>query len=312
MAWNTRPDPRVESGVSDLIRWETDLEPAAVRATTMIVALEGFIDAGRAQALAVEHLLTTSESRVLASFDLDALLDYRARRPRMIFDRDHWASASTASLAIHRLTDATGQPYLLLTGPEPDYRWEAFIEVALRAARVLGVRTIASMHGVPVGVPHTRPVTISRYASSRVLLDPESTSVFGRVEVPGSAQSLLQFRAGEAGFDVLGFAVHVPPYLMETRFTPAVAAGLRAMSAVTGLDLRIGRLDGEAESDLATIDRQVAADPEAAEVVAEMERRYDEIIANGDALVGTLPNADEIGAEFESFLRAQKRGEAQA
>jgi hypothetical protein len=58
----------------------------------LIQALDGFIDAGGAKRIAREHLLATYESQVVATFDVDQLLDYRARRPAMLFVEDHWAS----------------------------------------------------------------------------------------------------------------------------------------------------------------------------------------------------------------------------
>ena len=56
----------------------------------LIQALTGFVDAGAASRVAREHLLDTLESRVVATFDIDQLLDYRSRRPVMLFVEDHW------------------------------------------------------------------------------------------------------------------------------------------------------------------------------------------------------------------------------
>ena len=58
----------------------------------LVQALTGFVDAGSAIQLARENLLDRLDSQVVATFDLDQLLDYRSRRPPMIFDEDHWVS----------------------------------------------------------------------------------------------------------------------------------------------------------------------------------------------------------------------------
>ena len=63
---------------------------------------------------ALDHILETHESRVIASFDVDQLLDYRGRRPVMVFDRDHWSSYDDPSLLLHRVVDKEGVPFLLL------------------------------------------------------------------------------------------------------------------------------------------------------------------------------------------------------
>src|SRR5215212_7783190 len=58
----------------------------------LIQALTGFVDAGSAIQLSREHLVEHLEGRKIATFDVDQLLDYRSRRPPMIFIEDHWAS----------------------------------------------------------------------------------------------------------------------------------------------------------------------------------------------------------------------------
>ena len=58
----------------------------------LIQALTGFVDAGAAGRLAREHLLDHAHGQVVATFDIDALLDYRSRRPVMLFVEDHWES----------------------------------------------------------------------------------------------------------------------------------------------------------------------------------------------------------------------------
>ena len=71
---------------SELYRFETDTERSSARASVMLVSMGGFIDAGRTQRLLTEHLLAAHDHTVVASFDLDQLLDYRGRRPMMTFD----------------------------------------------------------------------------------------------------------------------------------------------------------------------------------------------------------------------------------
>ena len=81
----------------------------------------GFIDAGQAGALARDHLLSTLDHRPVATFDVDQLLDYRSRRPAMIFVEDHWESYEEPHLVLHA-ADATRRACrsCCSTGPEPD------------------------------------------------------------------------------------------------------------------------------------------------------------------------------------------------
>src|SRR5690606_10988084 len=85
----------------------------------LIQALTGFVDAGAATRLAGERSLSTLDSRPVAPFDIDQLLDYRSRRPVMIFVEDHWEEYDEPRLVLHLLHDDAGSPFLLLSGPEP-------------------------------------------------------------------------------------------------------------------------------------------------------------------------------------------------
>ena len=103
----------------------SDLDGAA-----LLVHLEGFMDAGAAGRLLTEHLLDAFEHKAVAKFDTDRLLDYRSRRPLLTFDGGTWESYDAPELTVFRLDDASGKPFLLLTGPEPDHEWEAFAAAA--------------------------------------------------------------------------------------------------------------------------------------------------------------------------------------
>ena len=105
-------------------------ELAAVTELTMVITLDGFLDAGNAAVLAAGHLESLSGEagggKVVATFDVDQFHDYRARRPAMSFVRDHYEDYDAPRLVVRLLHDSGGTPYLLMRGPEPDNRWEAF------------------------------------------------------------------------------------------------------------------------------------------------------------------------------------------
>lgn len=293
---------------SELYRFETDADPQDLQASVMVVALGGFVDAGHTQRLLTDHLLTTSESSVVASFDTDQLLDYRGRRPGMVFDTNRWVSYDDPCLALHRMIDRDGTPYLLLAGPEPDYQWERVAEAIRGLVVQLGVNLVVTAHGIPMGVPHTRPIGVTAHATDPRLI-PEQINPFGRVQVPGSLLALLELRLGESGHDALGFAVHVPQYLVQTEFADGAVTALNAITAATGLNLPIDDLVAAAGLNRAEIAQEVAGSDEVAQVVAALERQYDTFIEGlqKPSLLATdvseLPSADEIGAEFEQFLR---------
>jgi len=276
----------------------------------LIQALDGFIDAGGAKRLAREHLLSTYSSQPVATFDVDQLLDYRARRPAMLFVEDHWESYDDPQLAVHLLHDAVGTPFLLLAGPEPDVQWERFTEAVRLIVDRLGVRLTIGLNAIPMGVPHTRPTGVIAHGSRKELVAGYEPWV-NAVQVPGTAGHLIEHRLGQAGYDAMGFAVHVPHYVAQTDYPAASAALLTEVSKAAGLALPLDALLEAAATTRAAIDEQVASSPEVGAVVHALENQYDAFVAGRDASLllehADLPTADELGAELERFLAEQSQ-----
>lgn len=274
----------------------------------LVQALDGFVDAGGAVRLARNTLLGDQGGELVAAFDVDLLYDYRARRPIMLFDTDHWADYRSPQLALHALRDAAGTPYLLLAGPEPDLQWERFAGAVELLVQRLGVRLLIGMTAIPMAVPHTRPAGVISHASRSGLVRGHGTWV-GQVQVPASAGHLLEYRLGRAGLDVAGFAVHVPHYLAHLDYPAAGVTLLEEVARVGGLVLPTETLEEAARTSRALIDEQVAQSEEVAAVVRALETQYDAFVAGARRSLlaegARLPTADELAAEFERFLAEQ-------
>ena len=279
----------------------------------MLYYLDGFVDAGAAGRQLATHLLSTLDHTEIARFDVDSLIDYRSRRPAMIFTKDHWESVETPEIAVHLLHDAGGTPFLLLNGLEPDREWEAFSAAVIALSARLNVRLLVSFHGIPMGVPHTRPLGITGHATKPELIEGYQPLV-DRLQVPGSASALIEFRLGEAAKSAVGFAVHVPHYLAHASYPAAAITLLAAVERATGLNLPADELRAAADLTEAEIARQVQGSEEVTEVVRSLEEQYDAFNAGQQNLLAgqpeNMPTADELGAQFERFL-AEQGGEGQ-
>jgi predicted ATP-grasp superfamily ATP-dependent carboligase len=278
----------------------------------LLHAVRGFVDAGSAGDLAVEHLLEELQTERLVTFDVDQLLDYRSKRATFTFDTDRWANYDEPILVIDHVTDAEGTGFLLLHGVEPDLQWERVVGAVRGLVERFGVSLTVGLSGIPMGVPHTRPLSLTAHATRAGLID-DYTSWFGSVKVPGSLAALLEYRLGEAGHDALGFTVHVPHYLAQSQFPPASVVGLRHVERATGLNLAIATLDEAATDATLEVEKQVQESTEVAAVVKALEEQYDAFArsvgrTNLLAEQQQLPTADELGAEFERFL-AEQNGE---
>ncbi len=273
----------------------------------MVLVLDGFLDAGNASARAAQHLVDLSESRVVATFDVDQLHDYRARRPPMSFVRDHYANYDPPRLVVRLVRDTGGTPYLLLHGPEPDIHWEAFCRAVRTVVERFGVSTVVSMGSVPMAVPHTRPIAITHHANNPELLTGESPWR-GELRIPSSAQALLEVRLGEWGHDAMGYVAHIPHYLAQLEYPAASIALLEHVELAAWLTVDLSGLRAEADDREAEVARYLAANEEVGEVVTALEQQYDAFTraeeSGGSLLAGDqpLPTGEEIGQQFEQFL----------
>ncbi|CAM3406267.1 PAC2 family protein [Occultella aeris] len=282
----------------------------------LVHALQGAMDAGHAGRLMARHLTRKLPSERLIDFDVDALLDYRSRRPSMVFDDGAWTSYEDPELVVDLIRDDEGAPVLLLHGLEPDLQWERFVAAVRTIIEDFGVTTTIGVHGVPMGVPHTRPMTVTAHATRADLIG-EHPNYFSNVQVPGTVSALLEFRLGQEGRDALGYAVNVPHYLAQMEYPQAAAELVRQISRTTGLSLPVGDLEAAGAKVRADIDRQVSGSEEVGAVVHALETQFDSFLsANGEPGRGSLtapaeelPSADELGAQFEAYL-AGKDGDS--
>ncbi len=294
-----------------------ELSPAAAdvpRGLPLVAGLTGFADAGGAVSQFTANLRNTLSSQVIATFDNDALLDYRARRPTIYFEQDHLTDYRPASLALHLATDQIGQPFLLLSGYEPDFRWEAFTTAVLGLIDKFEAKSMTWVHAIPMPVPHTRPigVTVSGNRSDLV----ETFSVWKpHTQVLANALHLVEYRLHEREHPVAGFVLLIPHYLADTEFPDAAFKALESVSSATGLIFATSELRDEGREFIDKINVQVESNPELARLVGTLEERHDSYMAGNPLRSpltdedGALPTADEIAAELEIFLALRHNGD---
>jgi hypothetical protein len=288
--------------------YDLSLEVAQVpRGLHLIAGLTGFADAGSAVSQFSQYLLDTLEVREIATFDNDALLDYRARRPTIFFDQDHLTEYTPLKLSLYLVKDELGQPFLLLTGFEPDFQWERFTEAVLQLVEKYQVKDTTWVHAIPMPVPHTRPIGVTVSGNRLDLID--SLSVWKpRTQAPGNALHLLEFRLSELGHPTAGFVLLVPHYLADTEYPLTAVTALESISAATGLIFPTERLREDNRAFLAKVDDQVQGNQELQRLVGTLEARHDSYMEDNplpSPLMdesGELPGGDTIAAELEKFL----------
>lgn len=273
--------------------YELIQEPEDLTAPALIVSFEDWVDAAGAASGAARHIAEGGE--VVATFDTDQIYDYRSHRP--ILDIVDGAPKSFAwpSLTVTRRR-LPERDILVMTGPEPDYRWKQFGESVLELAVRLGVVEHVSLGAIPAAVPHTAPTPVMMTASAPELMRGPGPAQ-GLLRVPAAAVSLVEWTLSQNGIPAVGFWAQVPHY--ATPFAAGSIALVRRVEDHLSVSIGAGSLEQEDALQRTALQNLLADNPEAQEYLERLE-----------GLVGEqqVPSPDKIAEEVERFLRNRPGG----
>ncbi|MDR1355124.1 MAG: PAC2 family protein [Propionibacteriaceae bacterium] len=293
---------------STLFSYERALD-LSLNAHTLVITLGGYIDAGHAQRMLDEHLLESLPNRLVGRFDIDQVFDYAGHRPQIVFDRDHFESFHSPEITLRMLEDASGKPFLLLSGPEPSLQWERFAAAVARIIERFGVQQTIIAQGFPAPMPHTKPILVTMFGSDPTRL-PLGSAMAATFQMSASFTALLTLRLGELGHDVIGLSAHVPHYLAGMEYPSGALALLRSIIENTELALPVGELSTTSATVDTEITRTVSEHTELQDLIEQLEAQYETMLHERALPVRPedIPTADELGAQFENFLRSLEGG----
>jgi hypothetical protein len=262
----------------------------------MVMALDAWVDAGSAATSAAA--LLSEGAAVIAGIDTDGLYDYRSRRPTLRIVDGRPVDLDWPSLAVvHR--HFARRDVLILSGPEPDYRWRELASEMVMLAEDLGVTEWLTLGAIPAAVPHTRPVPVLGIQSRDGLLKGGiEPGPAGSMKVPAAAVSVVDMAVAEAGIPTLGYFAQVPHYV-SGEYPAAAVALMRAVERHIGESLTTAVLELEARGIHARLDAAASADESTRSYIARLEGMVDE---------ARLPSGDELIGEIERFLRDRGTG----
>jgi len=271
----------------------------------LVVAMEGWIDAGIGAATAVAHLEGSMPNELVATFDADELVDYRARRPTLRIVNGVDTDLKWPEIRLLAATNRTGRTVLILTGPEPDMKWHRFTEEVVSLASRLGVETVLGLGAFPAPVPHTRPVRLVGTSTDSELAAQVGFLPAG-IDVPSGVQGALEVAFGAAGVPAVGLWARVPHYAAAMPYPAASAALVGGLAQLTGIEVDVSGLQGAAAATHRQIDQLLAGSEEHIALVQQLESQYDEEQGASATNFGEIPSGDEIAAELEKFLKDQR------
>jgi hypothetical protein len=269
-----------------------------LRDAVLVASFDGWVDAAEAASRAVGQV--AGDAAVVATFDPDAVFDYRSRRPVLDVQDGRLSELRWPELAI-RHARVGGRDILIFSGAEPDLRWQELADDAVALVDRLNVTEWVSLGAVPGAVAHTRPVPVMATASQEGLLD-EAAGPEGLLRVPSAALSVLEMAVTEAGTPAVGFYAQVPPYA-SIGYAAASIALVERLARHLAVSIDVEPLLEEEREQRARYDAAVAGDAMLRETVSRLES------AAGEMEAEQLPSGDDLAREIERFLRRQDGGE---
>ncbi|NIH80538.1 MULTISPECIES: PAC2 family protein [Amycolatopsis] len=276
----------------------------ASRERVMILAFEGWNDAGDAASTAVEHLQLSWDAKPLAELEPDDYYDFQVSRPtvRLVDGVTRRVEWPTTRLAICH-PPGYDQDIVLVTGPEPNMRWRAFCRELLDHIEDLGVTTVVTLGALLADTAHTRPVPVTGTA-----YDPEAAARFGlersRYQGPTGIVGILQDACVQAGIPAISIWAAVPHYVSHPPSPKATLALLHKLEDVLDVEVPLGALPEQAEEWQQTVTEMAEEDEEIAEYVRTLEERGDA----ETAITLEESSGEKIAAEFERYLRRRRPG----
>jgi len=265
--------------------------PDDLREPSMLVALDGWVDAGSAATSAAERV--AEGGTVIGEMDADVLFDYRARRPALEIRDGRPRTLTWSKLTITRSTYGA-RDILVLTGAEPDFRWRELSREMVALSKRLGIVQWLSLGAIPAAVPHTRPVPILGTTSKPGLLKGDvRAGPTGTLRVPAACISVLDVAVSKAGVPSVGYFAQIPHYVNGPYATAALAL-LDAVNRHLEIEVPPGPLANEAMLLRQRLDAAAASDDSTRQYVERLEAMTDE---------SRLPEGDDLIADIERFLR---------
>ncbi|MCU1485022.1 MAG: hypothetical protein JWN67_1768 [Actinomycetia bacterium] len=276
----------------EVARWPDVTDPV------LVVALDGWIDAGIGAAAAMAHLLQEMDTTLVATFDTEALVDFRSRRPIMHLVEGVNTSLTWPSIELRHGVDEEGNDVLLLAGAEPDAKWRTFTHDVVDLAGQMGVGLVVGLGAYPAPVPHTRATRLSTSATSPELAA-RVGQLAGTLDVPAGVQAAIERRCAGEGLPNVGLWAQVPHYASAMPFPGASLALLEGLERLARVRVEVDALRDTDRLLRVRLDGLVTDNPEHVAMVHQLEEHYDQSIE----LMGPVPTGDELAAEVERFLR---------
>jgi hypothetical protein len=286
------------------LEWRPELERPV-----LISAFTGWNDAAEAASVTLATLRDAWEARRFGAFDAEEFFDYQTTRPQIkllegVTRRVEWPE-NLLSATASSVEAAGSRGVILLSGPEPNFRWRAFSGAVIELAKELGVEVVVTLGALLADVPHSRPVAVAANSQDPALVESLGLSA-SRYEGPTGITGVLHRACAEAGLPSVSFWASVPHYLPAVPSAPGALALVESLSNLLGIEVDTSNLERGAAAYQEQVSAAVSQDSDLSSYVRMLEERFDSQTSQEPK---NLPSGDELARELENFLRDQRREE---
>jgi proteasome assembly chaperone (PAC2) family protein len=248
-----------------------------LREPALLLALEGWNDAGDAATSAARYVAAQLGAAPLAEIDPEEFMDFTVRRPQVVVEegvarRVEWPATRFSFGTARALREGGDRELVIGIGVEPHLRWRTWSDQVLRVARETGVRRVVLLGAYLAEVLYSRPVDVTGVASAPELVESLEIGPV-RYSGPTGMIGVLGQRLRDAGCEVVALWAGLPHYI---ELAPNARGSLALVERVVrflgvALDLEpLRRAAAECEQ---RISAMVSGDPELSEYVRELKRR---------------------------------------
>lgn len=262
----------------------------------LLIAFEGWFDAGRCATASVRWIADRTNSEHLADIDPEEFFDFQERRPEVRFDDEGQRVISWPENRVYAAHAGPDQDLVLLAGVEPRLKWRTFTEGVIEIVRDTATELVITLGAMVGSVPHTRPPVVNGSSTNAELaerLGLDRPSYQGPTGIMGALHDALD----RAELPVMSLRVAVPHYVSGPSNPKGQQALLRKLEQVIDLDVDSGDLDAAVLEWEERVSGAVGADENVLSYVRRLEEEADL------AAEKNLPSGDDLAAEFQRFLR---------
>jgi proteasome assembly chaperone (PAC2) family protein len=273
-----------------------------LRDPLLIAAFRGWNDGGQGASLAAGFLARSWRAARFAEIDPEGFYDFQATRPHVSLVEGETRRIDWPDNAFyHARVPGAERDAVILMGIEPSTRWRTFTRLVVDLARELGVQLVVTLGSLLADVPHSRPSPVTGSAT-----DPELVRSLGlqrsRYEGPTGIVGVLHDTCTRSGLPSASLWAAVPHYVSLAPSPRAALALCERLGDVVGAEIDVEELREATETYNDQVTKAVAADPDTAAYVEELEQRAD-TLEEAD-----LPSGDTIAAELTRYLREREKG----